>query len=61
MEIYLSHMVVFRGLERLHLLPMNLLSDIVSYLLCVVFVFGATVLFSASMKALIDRLLVKWN
>lgn len=54
MEIYLSHMVVFRGIEKLHL---NIMfgNGWKQYLITVLMVFSGAVLFSVVMKYLIEK------
>ena len=58
MEIYLSHMVVFRVIEKVHLNAFAT-NDVIQYFLTVIFVLCGAIAFSYIMQRLINKGLVK--
>lgn len=60
MEIYLSHMVIFRGIEKLGL-NRRFGTGWLQYLVTVVLVIGCTCVFSVVMKKTIGAAEGKWN
>lgn len=62
MEIYLSHMVIFRVIEKVHLNTM-IKNDVVQYVVTVLLVTIGTIIFSYICKRVIkfieDKLLIK--
>ena len=57
MEIYLSHMVIFRGLERISIIPLSTGSPVISYTLTCIMVFAGTIVFSRCLKGILDMVI----
>lgn len=60
MEIYLSHMVIFRAIEKMNLNQM-IGVDWIQYIVIVVLVLGGTILFAAVMQKVIENVENKLN
>lgn len=58
-ELYLCHMVIFRGLDKFHLIrPFE--NGIVSYALASIMVIGGAIVFSFFVRKVLNKKIIKW-